>query len=60
MPNVHDDDEETLDFADESEYMDADEDDPDEGDDNFVPEIPGTFVRPGHPGDINDPERWPE
>jgi hypothetical protein len=27
MPNVHDDDEETLWFADESEWMDADEDD---------------------------------
>lgn len=26
---------------------------------NQVPEIPGTFVRPGYPGDMNDPERFP-
>jgi hypothetical protein len=24
-----------------------------------APDIPGTFVRPGFPGDINDPERFP-
>lgn len=24
------------------------------------PAIPGTYVREGHPGDINDPERYPE
>jgi hypothetical protein len=24
------------------------------------PAIPGTLVREGHPGDINDPERYPE
>jgi hypothetical protein len=25
-----------------------------------APACPGTFVRPGHPGDTNDPERYPE
>lgn len=25
-----------------------------------APAIPGTFVRPGYPGDINDPERFPD
>ena len=24
------------------------------------PEFPGTFVRPGFPGDVNDPERFPD
>jgi hypothetical protein len=24
------------------------------------PAIPGTLVRPGYPGDINDPERYPD
>lgn len=24
-----------------------------------APAYPGTFVRPGHPGDMNDIERWP-
>lgn len=25
-----------------------------------APDIPGTFVRPGYPGDVNDPERYPD
>jgi hypothetical protein len=25
-----------------------------------APDMPGTFVRPGFPGDVNDPERFPE
>jgi hypothetical protein len=25
-----------------------------------APELEGTFVRPGYPGDMNDPERFPD
>ena len=35
MPNVHDDDTETLLFADESEWMDYDDDDEEEEDGDF-------------------------
>jgi len=27
---------------------------------NRAADLPGTAIRPGYPGDVNDPERWPD